>query len=239
MARRSALETGLELGFALFPQVSLDQIAARAARHHLEVLGAFHPEPDHKAPDGVGTMVLLGPSEPGFWDHFKSSSEWADREADSLDRWSERVITGIAETVQGRAYFPFGGPPYHAFYRWALAGGECWESPVSLLVHARAGLMVSFRGAIGLHEKLDLPQRPRSPCDECAKPCLSECPAKALTGDGYDVPACHAYLDGPNGAKHLKMGCSVRRACPISQSYGRLPEQSAYHMGLFHPREIT
>lgn len=219
--------------------MSFDLIAARAARHHLEVLGAFHPEPDHKAPDDAGTMILLGPREPGFWKHFQASSEWLDANSDPLDRWSTRVITEIADTVEGSAYFPFGGPPYHAFYRWALAGGECWESPVSLLVHARAGLMVSFRGAIALKERLEISARPASPCETCPQPCLSACPAGALTVDGYDVPACHTFLDGPDGAEHLKMGCAVRRACPISQSYGRLPEQSAYHMGLFHPGGIT
>ncbi len=219
--------------------MSLDLIVARAARHHLEVLGSFHPEPDHKAPDGVGTIVLLGPCEPGFWKHFQASAEWRDGNLDPLDRWSTRVVTKIADTVGGSAYFPFGGPPYHAFYRWALAGGECWESPVSLLVHARAGLMVSFRGAIAVQERLELPAKPSSPCKTCAQPCLSACPSKALTGEGYDVPVCHTFLDSPDGAEHLKMGCAVRRACPISQSYGRLPEQSAYHMGLFHPGGIT
>ena len=41
---------------------------------------------------------------------------------------------------------------------------------------------------------------------------------------------------GPSelGVECLTGGCLVRRACPLSQSYARLPEQSAYHMGQFH-----
>jgi hypothetical protein len=136
----------------------------------------------------------------------------------------------------GQALFPFGDPPYRPFYRWALRTGRAWPSPVTLLVHETAGLMVSYRGAIALAERLDLPAAPHeSPCDSCAdRPCLGACPAGALTARGYDVPACHAFLDTGPGADCLSSGCALRRACPLSQAYGRLPEQSAYHMRLFH-----
>jgi len=56
----------------------------------------------------------------------------------------------------------------------------------------------------------------------------------AFTEAGYDVPACHAFLDTSAGQDCLTTGCAVRRACPVSQSYGRVPEQSAYHMRQFH-----
>ena len=119
----------------------------------------------------------------------------------------------------------------------ALRSGRAFASPVTLLVHDGAGLMVSYRGAIALPGRVDLPAPPAaSPCDGCAaKPCLSACPARALDVRGYDVPACHAFLDMADGADCLSGGCIVRRACPISHAYGRLPEQSAYHMRLFHP----
>ena len=72
--------------------------------------------------------------------------------------------------------------------------------PVRLLVHDAAGLMVSFRGALALKERLDLPPPPPPPCDGCAaKPCLTACPPGALTGAGYDLPACHAFLDTDPG----------------------------------------
>ncbi|OIQ62951.1 hypothetical protein GALL_555140 [mine drainage metagenome] len=95
--------------------------------------------------------------------------------------------------------------------------------------------MVSYRGALALRERLDLPASPQRPCDTCAgKPCLTACPAAALTQTGYDVPACHTFLDSDAGANCLTTGCAVRRACPISQRYARVAEQSAYHMRLFH-----
>lgn len=206
--------------------MSLRELTERAARDQLDVLGAFH--------EAQVTRVLLGPLEPGFWAHVTASAEWTDGDADPMDRWSERVITQIAQELNGTAQFPFGGPPYEPFLSWALASGQAWESPVSLLVHTRAGLMVSYRGAITVPGLLDLPSPAACPCDSCDKPCLTACASGALGAQGYDVPACHAFLDTEAGAEHLARGCAVRRTCPVSQSYGRVDEQSAYHMGLFH-----
>lgn len=209
--------------------VSLEEIDRAAAPHHLAVFGAFHPETG-------GTLVLFGPAEPGFWRHLTAQPEWQDGAPDPVDRWSTRVMNGLARDLGAEARFPFGGPPWHPFVAWALASGRAWTSPVHLLVHDGAGLMVSYRGALVFDARLDLPPPPaQSHCDRCAgQPCLTACPVGALGGGGYDVAACHAYLDRQEGADCRTRGCSVRRACPVSQSYGRLEAQSAHHMGEFH-----
>jgi epoxyqueuosine reductase len=211
----------------------LARIEAMAAAHHLAVLGGFAAGPEDGLPLGTKTLLLLGPREPGFWPHLKAQPEW--HEPDPVDRWSRRVIGRLACDLGAKALFPFGGPPYHPFYKWALKSGRCWDSPVRLLVHDVAGLFVSFRGALALKDALDLPSAPRKPCDSCAsKPCLTACPVGALVGEGYDVPKCHAYLDTDPGKDCMTRGCAVRRTCPLSLAYARMPEQSAYHMGQFH-----
>lgn len=212
--------------------LTLAGLEAMLAVHRLEVLGGFSVEDGEEGfPAGTRTLVLLGPAEPGFWPHLTSQEEWGG--PDPVDRWSRRVIGRIACDLGAKALFPFGGPPYSPFQRWALRSGRAWESPVRLLVHDRQGLMVSFRGALALKEELDLAPAAK-PCDTCAdKPCLSACPAGALGAGGYDVPACHVWLD-TGGEACLSGGCLVRRACPVSQTYARMPEQSAYHMRQFH-----
>ncbi len=205
------------------------------AANHLTVLGGFHAKADDYLPAGTRTLLLLGPSEPGFWPHVTAQREWVDGTPDPIDRWSRRTIGTIACSLGAKALFPFGGPPYHPFYRWALQSGCCWDSPVKLLVHASQGLMVSFRGALALRELVDLPAPTVKPCDTCAaKPCVTACPPAALTADGYDVPACHAFLDTDAGTGCMTGGCLTRRACPVSQGYARLGDQSAYHMRRFH-----
>ena len=189
-------------------------------------MGALH--------DAGATLVLLG-AGPGFWPVFTASPEHADGAPDPIDRWSRRVIGGLAPGA--RAVFPFDGPPYAPFLAWARASGAAWDSPVGMLVHDRAGLMISYRGALRFEGELPLPPRPASaPCTACAAPCTTACPVDALSAArGYDVAACHAFLDTAEGQDCLTRGCRARRACPVSESFGRDPAQSAFHMKAFHP----
>ncbi|MBF9059288.1 ferredoxin [Rhodobacterales bacterium HKCCSP123] len=212
----------------------LAEIDDRLAAHHLEVLGGFHPGPGDGAPEGCRTLLLLGPREPGFWDHVTAQPEFADDRPDPLDRWSRRVIGRLACDLGGKALFPFGGPPWRPFIAWAQKTRRAHVSPVTLLVHDRAGLMVSYRGALALRDQLDLPPAPPPPCEVCARPCETACPVGALGASGYDVAACRAFLDTEEGRDCLDRGCRARRACPVSERYGRLPEQSAFHMAQFH-----
>jgi epoxyqueuosine reductase len=215
------------------PGAALPALETRLVEEHLEVLGGFAvAEGEEGFPAGTRTLLMLGPKEPGFWAHLQLQPEWAG--PDPVDRWSRRVIGRLACDLGAKALFPFGGPPYHPFYRWALRTGRVWESPVRLLVQADQGLMVSFRGALALKEAVDLPPPAPRPCDTCAAPCLTACPVGALSGAGYDLSACHAFLDHPEGQDCMTGGCLVRRACPVSQGFGRLAEQSAYHMRQFH-----
>lgn len=216
--------------------MTLAEIEALAGEQHLAVFGGFHPDPEDGAPEGSGTLVLLGPDEPGFWDHLQRQREFRDGRADPLDRWSRRIIGALADELGAMPLFPFEGPPYRPFFGWGARTRRAWPSPVTLLVHDRAGLMVSYRGALSFAHRLALPDPPAEvPCKACQRPCVTACPAAALTDRGYDVAACHAYLDTPQGQSCLQQGCAVRRACPLGRSYGRHPEQSAFHMSYYHP----
>jgi epoxyqueuosine reductase len=213
---------------------ALAELSAAAARHNLFVSGTVAVRPEDGLAPGILSLVLLSPAEPGFWPHLTATQEFADGAPDPIDRWSRRVIGRLACDIGGKAYFPFGGPPWRPFIGWALRSGRVWASPVSLLVSAEMGLFTSFRGAVGL--RLPLPEtEPRpSPCTGCAAPCRTACPVSALGPEGYNVAACHDYLNAPEGNACLSAGCHARRACPFSETYGRLPEQSAWHMRHFH-----
>lgn len=210
-------------------ETSYAALEGAAASERLEIMGGFFPGPDDGVPEGTGTLLLLGPA-PDFWDHLTAQPEW-DGAPDPVDRWTTRVIGDLAGRFGGTALFPFGGPPWHPFIGWAKRSGRAWESPVTLLVHDRAGLMVSYRGALALPDRLDLPPPPDAPpCVTCNAPCVAACPPRALTVGGYDVPACKDFLAR---STECRSGCLVRRACPVSQAYARDPRQSAYHMEVF------
>jgi epoxyqueuosine reductase len=200
----------------------------------LVALGTLPPDPAH-CPHSAVSLVLVGPQGGArFWQIITASAEWADGAADPLDRWSKRVLGGIAAGFDGAAIFPSDGPPWPPFLTWAQQTGRAWASPVGMLVHAQAGLWLSFRGALALPFAVVLDPLP-NPCTTCqTRPCLNACPAGALTSAGYNVPACHAWLDTAPGETCLSEGCQLRAACPASKSHARSHQQSAYHMGQFH-----
>ena len=197
-------------------------LTSALARVALTPLGTMH--------DNGHTIVLVGPDEPAFWGVFTDSPEYNDGAADPMDRWSRRVLSGIARDLGAEPVFPFDGPPFEPFFTWAIKTGRFWASPIGFLVHDRAGLFASFRGALrmpGEHAQ-DISAKP---CDSCTQPCASACPVDAFHS-GYDVAACKAHLKSQAGQDCRINGCRARRACPIGQG-NRLPAQSAFHMKAF------
>ncbi|WP_179380337.1 ferredoxin [Jannaschia marina] len=178
-----------------------------------------------------GTTVLLGPDPATFWSALRSAPESGGPHP--VDAWSRRVVGELAAALGAEARFPF-TRPLQPFVTWATKTGRCHISPVGLLVHDTQGLMVSFRGALVFGHALPLPPAPPSPCDSCAAPCLTACPVGALGPAGYDLHACHGWLDDPAN-DCMARGCAVRRVCPVSPA--RPDAQSAHHMAHFHRRE--
>jgi epoxyqueuosine reductase len=205
---------------------TIDQLSARVRPHGLFVMGFFCENDE--------TLVLIG-ADKGFWEHFKQSPEFSDTLVHPIDRWSKQLLTKIATEQNGSAVFPSDGPPFAPFIAWATQSGRFWQSPTGMLVHDTAGLMISIRGAIKLpFATRTQPTRP-NPCDSCVeRPCAVACPISALSAEHfYDVPKCKTYLGTPQGSDCMSDGCHVRQICPISQSFNRPKEQSAFHMNAF------
>ena len=208
--------------------MTYDEVEQAVAEAGLIVMGAL--------PHEGGTLILLGTGG-AFWSLFSASSEQLDRQPDPIDRWSKRVVGGLARHLQADSIYPFTGPPYEPFIGWALTSGRACQSPVGMLVHDAVGLMVSYRGALRFSAAFDIPTPvAQSPCQTCAgQPCTSACPVDALSAaHPYDVDRCHAYLDTPAGQDCMTNGCAARRACPVSTLAARDPAQSNLHMKAFH-----
>lgn len=210
-------------------------IDAAARRAGLLARGGFQVTPDDGLPDAA-TVVMIGNAGADLWRVFPHSPEAADGRAHALDRWSRRVVEGLAAQAGGRAIFPFDGPPYVPFQRWAQRAEPVRPSPVGMLIHPDFGLWHAYRGAVALPQAIELPpadDRPR-PCESCADtPCLAGCPVAAFTAAGYDVAACAGHLSDPAGADCMDGGCLARRACPVGREYLYDRGQAAWHMHAF------
>jgi hypothetical protein len=198
--------------------------------------GAFHPGAGDLAPPGTGTLVLVGFIGRHEWPAFSGSAEASDGMPDPLDRWSRRVVGALADELGAAALFPFGGPPYLPFQRWAMKAEPVRPSPLGILIHPDWGLWHAYRGALAFAERVDLPEpdmRP-GPCDTClGKPCLGACPVNAFTAASFDVPACVSHISTPAGADCIITGCRARLACPVGPQYRHVPAQAEFHQRAF------
>lgn len=217
-------------------RASFEQIKALLSQQGLCCLGAVDPVPDTADLAIYDSLLMIGPDPTAFWPAFQEAPEHDDGAPHPMDRWSERVLGAIADHVGGHAFVPHATPPYLPFLSWAKATGRVHTAPIGMLVHDVAGLWVSYRGALALPYRIGATAAPGpSPCLTCVdQPCVSACPVGAFGKTGYDTDRCHQWLDDP-ASDCLTRGCAARRACPISQRYGRVPAQSAFHMRSFHP----
>lgn len=216
------------------------RIAAAAADHGLILRGGFHPGANDTVPplaDGRQTraVVLVGNTGDGLWPVFATSPEARDGAPHPLDRWSRRVIDGIAAGCGGTACYPNDGPPWLPFVAWAKRAGPVTESPIGILVHPDYGLWHSYRGALLLADPIELPPPDRRPppCASCPhQPCRTACPVGAFHADGYDVAACVDFLAGADGDR-CGGGCLARRACPVGQQFNYPRRQQTLHLNAF------
>ncbi|MDZ4736641.1 MAG: 4Fe-4S dicluster domain-containing protein [Rhodospirillaceae bacterium] len=204
--------------------------------------GYFHPEPEDGVPpmaggEPAGTLLLLGHVGRSMWPAFSASPEAADGAPDPLDRWSRRLIDALARRFGGMALYPFGGPPYLPFQRWARRAEPVAPSPLGIFIHPEYGLWHGYRGALALAPRWPLaPVDPRpSPCLSCVgQPCLQICPVDAFTAAGYAVEDCRAHLDRDAGTPCRDGGCLARRVCPVGPDYVYDAAQIRFHMRAFH-----
>lgn len=217
-----------------------------AAPLGLTLRGGFAVEPGDLVPDlpngrRAKTLILLGATGGSLWPAFSASPEAGDGAKDPLDRWSKRVIEGLAKATGALALFPFGGPPYLPFQRWAQRAEPVNPSPLGLFIHPVYGLWHSYRGALALAEEIATPAKASAahPCDSCQdKPCLSTCPVNAFQPpqEGrprYDIAACARHLRAPEGAPCMAKGCLARLACPIGRNFAYSAPQAHFHMRAF------
>ena len=211
---------------------------AAIAQAGLVPRGAFGLEDSERtgALADIRTIVLAGAAGRDGWSAFAASPEARDGADHPLDRWSRRVIEALARELGAKAFFPFGGPPYLPFQQWAQRAEPVHPSPIGILIHPRYGVWHSYRGALGLSEKLGVsePAPVPSPCESCSgRWCLKTCPVGAFSSVGYDVAACAAHVKSAAGTDCMALGCRARRACPVGAEHAYGPEQASFIMRAF------
>lgn len=227
----------------------LDRLAARLCPIGLVLRGGFAAAPADGLPplaDGraaravlmvgnVGRPSLDGMGGDPMWRAF---AEQRTRFPGNhpMNDWTRATIDPIAREIGAIALYPFDGPPYRPFQRWAMRAEPVSPSPLGLFIHPTYGLWHAYRAALVFAEAIDVPPRVEmaSPCDTCAdKPCLTSCPVGAFSPQGYDVPRCVAFLDTDAGEDCLDHACRARRSCPVAPDRAPVRAQARFHMEAF------
>mgnify|MGYP001052406417 CR=1 FL=1 len=212
------------------------------AAHGLRLRGGFAPVPATDAallalrPD-TKSVVLVGNVGSEMWQRSKAAI-LGTGQPHPLDRWTRDVLTPIAAAHGGAALFPFDGPPYWPFQRWAERAEGVRNSPIGIQIHPEFGLWHAYRAALLLPGELDLPepQWRGHPCDTCVeRPCLLACPVGAFTGARYEVDHCvdHVVSTRQNDQACFQRGCLARIACPVGAVWRYEPEHATFHMDAF------
>lgn len=219
----------------------LDQLDRALAPHGMKTRGGFHPAAAERSvlPSAPATVVLVGNVGGAMWSAFSAAcgSRQRARGAHPLDAWTRAVIDPVAAAFGPAALYPFEGPPYHPFQRWARRALPLHDTPIGLLIDAEAGLWHAFRAALLFPSRLPLPPPSASvasPCATCSeRPCTTACPVEAIGRHRTDVAACVAHVRSDAGGECRHDGCRARRACPVGPGFRYGPEQARFHMAHF------
>jgi hypothetical protein len=227
--------------------LDVDQLYRRTAMIGLAVRGAFHPQPGELgAVAGAGepgTVVLLGFTGSDQWRVFQDSSEAQDGLPHPLDRWSRRVIGGLARELGAADFYPSGSPSSPLpFQRLARHCEPVHPSPIGLLIHETYGLWHAYRGGLCLRERIALPSssspspspQQGSPCERCPdRPCIPGCPVSAFKKGAFELEACVSHVLSAAGTDCRENGCLARRACPVGPQFRYVAAQARFHMDAF------
>lgn len=221
--------------------MTLPQLEAALSGHGLQVLGHLNADEGMSLPDLVPgkpatALVIVGHVGSSLWPVFSSSPEYLDGRPDSLDRWSHRIGEALALESGGRALYPFDGPPFHPFQRWAMSARSLHRSPLGILIDPEFGLWHAWRFALALPGVMASvpPYGTESPCMDCSgKPCVSACPVDAAGEAGFAHEVCIRHLQSESGESCRADGCLSRVACPVAQHLRYVPAHARFLMDAF------
>jgi len=220
--------------------MNIEEIGSALEPHGLISRGGFEID-ETTGLASAGTVVLVGSAGSAMWDAFTRSDFYksqggTDGSDNPMDDWTRQIIDQVADELQAKALYPFEGPPYYPFQRWAMRAEAVFASPTGPLVHPEYGLWHAYRAALVFDQIIAFPaiKSEVSPCATCPdKPCMQACPVDAFKPGVYDVPACVAHLQASPTPYCRTNGCFARHACPVGQKFAYSEDQAGFHMGKF------
>ncbi len=180
-------------------------------------------------------LLLIGHAGRALWPALKARGLHG---SDPLDTFvKEQVGAWLARQPGAPAWkFVFPGPAPVGLQALGEQAGWHHPSPFWVGVQAGWGSWYAYRAVVLVGEPWPLTplKRTESPCLSCAaQPCVSACPAQALSGEpvhqraGTGLQACVDFRLQP--ASPCADRCLARQACPVGAEHRYTDGQTAYH----------
>lgn len=216
----------------VFPAALFDQ--AGLNRQHLFNLASLPDEIRAKLGDTADfrQLILLGHGGKKLWECVQAAGLPGEDPID--DYVMQRVRRIFAHHLANKNYrivYP-GEAPVGLQQLGKLAG---WHQPSPFMVgiDAEWGSWFAYRAVI-LADTDFLPVLPvdrSKPCLSCAdQPCLSACPAGAVTTEAFALDKCLAYRQSADAA--CQFTCLARIACPVGREHRYSADQLRHCYGI-------
>lgn len=170
-------------------------------------------------------LILIGHAGKTLWESIRTSGQASENPIDdfstrTVEHWLAEQFPGARHTL----IYP-GNITTNLQTLGTLAG---WHhpSPFMLGIQPEWGTWYAYRVVILTDTDLEptTPLRSDSPCDRCQdKPCVSACPAEALSGNAFSLEECVSYRK--LASSRCKTTCIARISCPVGAAHRYCDDQ--------------
>ncbi|QID16918.1 hypothetical protein G3580_04250 [Nitrogeniibacter mangrovi] len=164
-------------------------------------------------------LILIGNAGPTLWRAVQAARPASEHPIDDFSRAAvARWLAAQAGGASRHWLYP-GDSPVGLQSLGALFG---WHHPSPFMVGIQPdwGTWFAYRVAVLADTALPPtpPRQPRSPCADCsAQPCRSACPAGAMAGETFSLPACVDWR--LRAGSSCAETCLARLACPVGTAH--------------------
>ncbi|TVO78763.1 hypothetical protein [Sedimenticola selenatireducens] len=177
-------------------------------------------------------IVLIGHGGKTLWEMLQIDATTPD----PIDQYSRVAAIAFAKETLGKNgyHLIYPGDKPIALQQLGTVAGWHAPSPLGLGINPHWGLWYAYRAALLTNATLPvmIEPSPQRPCDRCLeKPCLSNCPAGALSKvHQIDMDQCATYRLSDNSSCSDR--CLARMSCAVSNEHRYTLEQIQYHYRL-------
>ncbi len=201
----------------------------------INIMGTADGAPWQHILPGCQAVVVFASGGKALWEAFvadcREQPDHLRDEAHPLDTFVERTLLRTdPNPARSQRWIRCAAtePTEVDFRTLGLQAGLGHHSLLGLLLNPSFGPWMGIRLACFTTDALPIqgPLAQHSPCSTCSAPCMSACPAAAVSRVGWDLQRCSTFHFE---SSICESSCEARRACPEGGNHQYSDLQMHYH----------